>query len=110
MKSEIVVPVVASLIAALASIGGILFSQNSDMQIERQKWQQARIDEREKLDNAALADFAEEFATAFDRTSYFLWRVEMMAPTLKTQDFEAYTAETKAQKPKLAEAQVLRDQ
>lgn len=106
MKSEIVIPIIAALIAALASIGGVLYSQNASLELERYKFDQTRAEEVRKLRAAALTDFAREFATAYQRSAYLVWQVEMTADSLRAEDFNAYDKETKAHLPKLVAAQI----
>jgi len=106
MKSEILIPITAALIAALASIGGVLYSQNASLELERYKFDQTRAEEVRKLRAAALTDFAKEFATAYQRSAYLVWQVEMMADSLRTEDFNTYDKDTKAHLPKLVAAQI----
>jgi hypothetical protein len=107
MNSDVVVPVAASVIAALASIGGVLYSQNATLQVEQLKWEQGRRDDFRKSAGAALAELAKELSVAVQRTSFILWQVEMTPDALRFEDFAAYDKETKIQMPKIVASQIL---
>ena len=107
MKSEIMIPVFSTVITALASIGGILYSQSATLELERYKFEQTKIEETRKSRAAALADFAREFATAYQRAAYLIWQVEMMADLLQVKDFATYDRDAKAHQPKLVAAQIM---
>jgi hypothetical protein len=106
MKSDIVIPIAAAVITALASIAGLVYSQSASLSLERYKFEQMKAEEVRKLRAAALTDFAKEFATAYQRAAYVIWQVEMTSNELRAEDFNLYQKETKEHMPKLVAAQI----
>ena len=91
MKSEIIAPIVAATIAAVASIAGMLYSQHATLELEEKRIESAREEGVAKLRIQALSEFAKQFSRAFTRASYILWQVEMFERALTPEHFESYT-------------------
>lgn len=107
MKSEVVVPIVATVVSAIVSIAGILYTQNASLELERRKWDQSQREDARKSEMQALVDFSRELATAYQRSEYIVWRAEVMPETLKSSDFDEYQKEVRAQFPRLISSQML---
>lgn len=106
MKSEAAVPVLIAVIAAFASVMGVLYNQHGALKLEREKWRQSVLDDRSKREREALTSFAKEFSAAYYLAEEFLWRVEMMSSSLTGKDFADYGKASDFQKPKLAAVEV----
>ena len=107
MNAQVFIPVVAALIAALASIGGVLYSQNNVLRVESVKWEKSRADETRRAQASALSDYAREISTAVQRITYIMWQVEMTSNALTSKEFSTYEQETKQQFPRLFASQVM---
>lgn len=107
MKTEIAVPILVAVIAAGASIAGVLYNQHGSLELERQKWEQSVATENAKAEREAMSEFAKQFSTSFYLAENMIWRAEMRLSSLTLKDFEEYARASDKQKPKLATAEVL---
>lgn len=105
MKGEVIATIVAAALTALASIGGVLYSQKSTFDLERTKLEASRAADIQKERVQALSQFAEQFSIALARATYVLWQVEMMQSTLTDAHFTSYIQESKKQRPTLVAAE-----
>lgn len=106
MKSESGVPVLVALIAAFASVLGVLYNQHGALELEREKWRQSVFDDKNKREREALTSFAKEFSAAYYLAEDFLWRVEMMSSSLTEKDFADYAEASDLLRPKLSAVEV----
>ena len=72
-------------------------SRGAFLNLHRKRHAQAQI----------LADFAREFAIAYQRSSYILWLSEMRPQQLTSEVFEDYDRESKTHFPQIVAAQVM---
>jgi hypothetical protein len=77
------------------------------LESEKLKVELSRTEEERKIQHQALAEFAKEFAVAYQRSAHILWLVEMRAPELKPENFGEYDRESKTHFPTLVAAQVM---
>lgn len=107
MKTEHIAPVLVAIIAAMASVGGILYNQFGALRLEREKWHQSLTNERTKLEREAVAQFAKDFAASFYLAEKMMWRTEMTFNSLKENDFAEYAKQSDLLKPKLSMSEVV---
>lgn len=77
MKPEHVTPVIVALVAAAASVGGILYNQVGALNLEREKWHQTVKNDQMKIEREAIAQFAKDFSASFYLGMVCLMRLRM---------------------------------
>jgi len=105
MKAEAVTVLVAVL-AAGGSFAGVVYNQHGALKLEREKWRQAVLDDKNKREREVLTAFAKEFSVAYHLAENFLWRIEMTSSSLTEKDFAEYAKASDLLKPKLATVEV----
>ena len=107
MKPETYLPLYVAIVAAAASVFGVLYNQHASLQLERQKWQQSVDSERSKTEREAVAEFTKAFSASFYLAKDLLSRIEMSSSSLTRQDFLTYAKASDALKPKLVTAEAM---
>jgi len=88
----------AAVLAAVASLGGILLNQRGALDLEREKWLQAKSD----LTDKALADFVRDFESALHSGRWLVWRAENAPASLRASDLDEYNKHAKSFLPTLS--------
>ena len=106
MKTEYVT-LVAAVLAATASIAGVLFNRQGAISLEREKWQQAQEDDARKSLRALVADYARDLSAAQQRAEILAWTAAQDPASLTSKELVNYDSEARLSLSKIAAHRVL---
>jgi hypothetical protein len=101
------ITLIAALVAAITSTGNVYFSYLSSSSLEREKWENARENEKRKNLRSAIEAFAQELATAIWQANWLLWSAKHTPSEFSDEDLKTYDKEIAKVLPRLLTTRVL---
>ncbi len=84
---------IAALVAAFASVFGVIYATWSQSNLEEKKWFQARQDEANKNQRLAVADLAGKMGKAVQQMEWITWMANNEPENFSVADVKTYNKE-----------------
>jgi hypothetical protein len=101
------ITLIAALVAAVTSTANVGFTYLSSSILEREKWENAREDEKRKNLRSAIEAFAQELAAGVWHANWLLWVAAHTPSDFSNKNLEDYNKEIAKVLPKLLTTRVL---
>ena len=106
MKTE-QLPLIVALVAAAATLTGVILSQRGSLELERQKWQQSRADLALKNLHSSVVDYARDLAAGRQEIELLVWFAQNDPSYLSQASFTAYYQYSKVALSRIAAHRVV---
>ena len=84
---------IAAIVAALASVFGVIYATWSQSNLDEKKWLQARRDDAEKEQRLAIADLAAKLAKGSQKMAWVTWKAKYEPESFSSVDITTYNKE-----------------